>query len=521
MLNSLQIEKARSCHLLANDSSKRSNFLILDPFNNAPNLQIGLEIALRLSLQGQIVRYIHYGQSLPFVEWYQRNGCLKDRLLGYPPPPQERGVMLLNKISRQFRLGLRASSLSRIPWYDDTSCSLEDVTSLEQLVDLSYENSSALGLSTVSSLVSIFRDPYLNPSDHKTLCKNLIQSYIASYHIAIQNLKQMVNASLVICNGRFAATKGAVVAAEQLGLPVYFFERGSSPTRFSLTSFHPHDRIAVQHEIRRHWSIAPTTQRALIAHKYFHQRRNSINEDWISFTANQTKEHAASVIQEAKRISKTGKLITYFTSSDDEFLYVKDFYSQRGRQWLSQREALQKLIFEAHQCGHAVIVRVHPNLESCSQKEGEAWNTLSFIDNCAGVCIVPSYSLASSYDILDASDLVATYGSTMGIEAVHWGTPSLLLGDSLYDSIGASVLSVYSSEELYNYLSNPNLWIVQQSTADCYGYYMATFGFEHIMYQPSSLFSGSFLGNDLHHYTKTILHKFVDTVRRRSSEITE
>jgi len=60
----------------------------------------------------------------------------------------------------------------------------------------------------------------------------------------------------VVFNGRYASTKGAVLAASEANIPVYYHERGATKDLFSLHSFQPHDRIALQRDIVRIWDHA-------------------------------------------------------------------------------------------------------------------------------------------------------------------------------------------------------------------------------------------------------------------------
>lgn len=496
--------------------SSHKSYIILEPFNIPPVLGISLEIGARLALARQDVSYIHYGSCLPFVEWYQRNGCLKDRLLGYPPSPQVRGLNILKQIKNKTNASISLKIETLPPRVKHEKFYFESLRSLSQLKQIKYKHSIPLGLSVASSLVSIYRDPHLLPSQHVKLCNKLAKSFLISYNLGLKYLSANDDSALIVFNGRFACVNGAVEAARQLKRPVYFTERASMPEKFSLRNFHPHNREKLQADITRGWlSVNSIDHARQVAHNYYNQRRNSTNVDWVSFTSNHQPGNSYTVINQARRKSKSGKIIAYFASSDDEFVAVDDFYTSAGFEWGCQRDALALLINEASRHGHSVIVRVHPNLEKCSAREREQWNSLLFVRNLSNVVLVPSWSMASTYEILDSADLIASYGSTVGIEAVHWGKPSLLLGDSLYDLIGASVFKISSRSDLCHFLEHPCNWTVISESADSYGYYMATYGCDHLMYQPSSLFNGTFLGTDLYSYPKTKLHRLLDFVRRR------
>ena len=59
-----------------------------------------------------------------------------------------------------------------------------------------------------------------------------------------------------------------------------------------------------------------------------------------------------------------------------------------------------------------------------------------------------------SYALIESSDLVLTFGSTTGVEAVALGKPSLLLGESLYSGLKIC-LRLDKVEEIEEFLGRP------------------------------------------------------------------
>jgi hypothetical protein len=48
------------------------------------------------------------------------------------------------------------------------------------------------------------------------------------------------------------------------------------------------------------------------------------------------------------------------------------------------------------------------------------------------ITVIPAWSNASTYTVMENCDKVISFGSTMGIESSYWGKPSILLGPSSY-----------------------------------------------------------------------------------------
>src|SRR5690606_26555992 len=81
-----------------------------------------------------------------------------------------------------------------------------------------------------------------------------------------------------------------------------------------------------------------------------------------------------------------------------------------------------------------LVIRLHPHLLRKHPDDLARWRSL--VDRPSVIAISPE-SPVDTYALIEASDTVITGGSTVGIEAVYWGRPSILLGPSDYDLLGA------------------------------------------------------------------------------------
>jgi len=491
--------------------------LVADAWNVCPPLETGLEIAARLGSEGFDVTYIHYGSVLPYVEFFNPSGNIKDRILGYAPSPQQRGVIRLNAFAKENKLRVSAHVANGYRPPIGLDIDESRLVSLKALTQLEFLGSNIIGVASASSLVSVTRNSRVRPSEHRELCLDIISSFQAAYHFILRILSRSSFDLLIMHNGRFAWARGAHMAAMQLGVPTYFHDQGSTFRKFGLFSFAPFERLSVQKNILdTWWAVSSVPEARALSRSFFEQRRQGVDQAWYSFTKEQSDHGVNELLEKAKNLSSSGKVIVYFSSSDDEFVSVGNAYSMSSFDWKSQAEALSMLIKLADVSGHSVIIRVHPNVDSASKDEIEIWNSLSFVSDLKNVIIVPSHSKVSSYALLDNADLVATFGSTMGIESVYWGKPTVLLGNSVYDSIGATVNQVKSLNTLATFIADPQCWSVTDNSADPYGYYMSTFGVDYLYYHARSPRMGSFLGENLHLYKKTMIHKTLHFLQCRS-----
>jgi hypothetical protein len=193
-----------------------------------PPLETGLEIAARLGSEGFDVTYIHYGSVLPYVEFFNPSGNIKDRILGYAPSPQQRGVIRLNAFAKENRLRVSAHVANgyRPPIGLDIDEARLD--SLKALTQLEFLGSDIIGVASASSLVSVTRNSHVRPSEHRELCLDIISSFQAAFHFILRILSRSSFDLLIMHNGRFAWARGAHMAAMQLGVPTYFHDQGST-----------------------------------------------------------------------------------------------------------------------------------------------------------------------------------------------------------------------------------------------------------------------------------------------------
>jgi len=490
--------------------------LVADAWNSCPPLETGLEIAALLGEEGFRTDYVHYGACLPYVECYNQNGNFKDRLLGYPPSPQQRGANILRQYAKAKNLPISVRALTRHRLISLEEIPIQFMDSIESLKKFEFLESNQIGISVASSLVSISRDPNVVPANASTLCAKLASSFKLAYDIVFKLLKSNSIDAMVTFNGRFACCKGAVMAAENLKIPVFYHELGSSKSKFGFFPFSVHDRLAIQKNMLEEWEKIKHLQNSKdIADQFFRERRAGVVQSWHSFTSGQNVMDARKAIETAAQLSASGKIIVFFHSCEDEIASVQDFYSMEGYEWKTQKEAVVNLAVAAKMAGHSVIIRIHPNLQDAPQACKDEWNNLSFASTLNHLVVVPSYSKASSYELLDSANLVASYGSTVGIESIFWGKPSLLLRESLYDSIQSSIQTIQRTQDLNSFIADISSWSVDNHSARPYGYYMNTFGIDHVHYSPDSLLNGFFLGENLRLYKKTKLHMFLDLVRGR------
>lgn len=435
-----------------------------------------------------------------------------DRLIGYNHTPAEAGIKIALEYASLHGFNFESISPPDNPAKASYTFKQDDLESISSLQRTCFEGSSSLGLSVASSLVSILGNSQVRPADYLSLVNKLATSFLRSYYTAEYLLRAFSYDAIVLFNGRFATVKGAVLAAQKLSIPIFYHERGSSKALFSLRSYQPHDRVQVQKDICKAWKKLGLKSGNKIAKEFFNAKKCGQDKGWTTFKENMVPGRSTSIISVAKERSKTGKIITFFSSSEDEFLSVADAFKRSKFEWNGQGEALIAIAKSAKKHGHAVVLRIHPHLQKKSEEDMAKWDNLIFVDEKQDIVIVESGSPVDTYELIDSSDLVIVHGSTVGIEAIYWGKPVVTVSDSFYDLIGASIYKPQTIKDLDKLIGGMQDLSVCPDSALPYGFYMSTFGVDFQLYKPDTLFQGKFLGHDLN--ARTRRHKVMSAIKR-------
>ena len=358
-------------------------------------------------------------------------------------------------------------------------CSLDDLEDLKKVMLDNFD----VGYGVMSSLVSMTRDPHADVRGYRQSIQRLFLSSIAVYR-SIQNYLDMYAFDRVyVYNGRYAPVRAVIRACQGKKVDCYTHEKGSSLTCYGLwqnTTIHDLENTACL--IVEEWEMAADNRdREDLAKQFYLDRVQGISRTWIAFTKNQQKDLLPADWDERK------KNIAIFVSSEDEFVAIGDQW--KHPLYSSQHEGIIALLESTggHQDIHFYL-RVHPNLQGVDNRQTR--DLLSI--NSANVTIIPADSRVSTYALLRNSAQVVSFGSTVGIEAVFWGVPSILLGQCFYRFLGATYNPESHEEAVEMILSN--LKPKGKLPALMYGYYFHTFGREFLYYDSKGIYEGYFRG---------------------------
>jgi hypothetical protein len=369
---------------------------------------------------------------------------------------------------------------------------------IDEVKEFTYEDID-LGMSVASSLISYFRDAEPDLNLNNEILNKLFKASLSVY-FSFKNHFERERPDLVyVFNGRFSNIRPVVRLCEHLSIPYVVHERGSTMKKYGLYYNHlPHSPSAIQAKMFNYWKSELNKKLKIeIAKEYFKGRRDGIEIAGKAIFKTKKENESLPDFWDTSR-----RNVVIFNSSDDEFAAVgREFFNPLFGKQIDVLTFIKKSI--KNHDAIRIVLRMHPNLKNIDNILIR--KTLELAGD--NFHVIPPDSPVDTYRLIDESDVVVTFGSTTGVEAVFSGKPSILIGNSMYRDFHITY-NPNTPAELVEMIHN-----VCKSKpvfgALVYAYYRASFGINYRFYKPENFTSGTFKGR--HVSTKvwfTFLLKF-------------
>ena len=440
-----------------------------------PHFDTELEIAQKHLDRGDQVEFVHCVGGLANCDFnIDRDPARCQQCIGR----REMGLELLAPT-------VRVESIPAVGWQPLNL--KNDFVSVLELIDYRIDNFD-IGFAALSSLVSFCRDPEPDLIAHRVRLNQFLTSALQTFRHAQTYMIANRPDRVYVFNGRFAAMRAVFRACQDVGIDCYLHERGCDGEHYVVLKNHfLHDIPAMDRVIQQTWCDAELrSERLAVAAQWYQNRVDRIEREWFSFV----KQQQRGMLPPEWDSSKHN--VTIFCSSDDEFVAIGDCW--KNELYSNQVVAIQKLATDLQTFAPHVhlTLRVHPNLASVDNPRKRDMLALEF----PNLSIIPPESPIDSYELLRASDCVATFGSTVGIEAVYWDRPSVLLGPSMYQNLGGTYRPSTHAEAV-QLLIQP-LLPLEKIGALMFGFWLQTNGVRYEYFRSSGLFDGQFKGQTLY-----------------------
>lgn len=451
-------------------------YLIFGPYSLWTSfLATNLETMQNLLDKGEQVVYLDCNREFPACDanpgknFFKCFACMTKR---------KRGLSLLSKkvnVKPVYNLGEKD--------FDEIKNVKTSFTSIKELKEFRIEDFE-LGYSALSSLIQLTRNPTPNLEANKDFINKLMGCSLSVYRSVQNYIRGGDYGKVIAFNGRLAPQRAVFRACESMNIDYIIQERGCDRYHYhQYPNTYPHDINYVQEQVRKSYQ-PETIEKSGIGCEFYEKRRQGIETTWMSFITNQKPSLLPNGFD-----PKTENNAVFLTTEYEVSAFGSDWENPIYENQLDGLKSIIKSLDDIDG-GFHLYIRLHPNSNIDNEYMEEVMGLKAEF-----LTIIPPDSQVSSYKLLDSCDKILTFGSTMGIEAVFWGKPSILAGRSLYETLGGTY-NPKNHEELMEFLTG-DLKPKDKKPALMYGYYFNTFGTPYRYFKPTDNIEGKFRGKYL------------------------
>lgn len=374
--------------------------------------------------------------------------------------------------------------------------------SISDLKNFKIEGSD-IGLAALSSTISQLREPQPDIlSQHRSILRKHIEAASIVHYSLTNHFNDLNPDEFIIFNGRFSSLRPALRVSQALGIKTYVHELGAELNQYSLfEDRYPHDLEYYKGLIESSYALDKYSEveKKDLAIQWFKNRQSNVA---LGGFYDFTRRQKSGTLPESLTNNKLN--IVIFNSSEDEFTAIEGWDNLL---YIDQNDGILKILNDFQKESKVrFFLRMHPNLSKINNSQ------TNFLDKMLGgfenLEIIPCDSPISTYSLIDACDVVITFGSTVGIEAVYQKKPSILLGRAVYEDLG-SIIKPATHEELVLLLKMCILnqagpeFELSNETIYKYGFFQKTSGVNLSYSERSSLFRVKFTRNESNRYKET------------------
>lgn len=323
-------------------------------------------------------------------------------------------------------------SLTRIE--SDLEKEIDNIINLDKLKSFKFEEIE-VGRIVVHNILCNNRDLEFDLTKDIQNARNLIKNFIQIYKFFCSKLLEDFE-KVYLWGGRRVPEQAFRYAALKMNLPIEYFEAGSSKIKYRLTPYYFFDYNDLNSEIQN--DIAKLSQfekdewvRSGIQLSLDFQSGVSEIPDYVNFQQQTDITYSQEKISSIKHSSKP--IITIFTSTFWEFSEYENLNILEN-EFTDMYSTIENILSDAElNLQYQLVVRWHPNLRNAGAIENS--RVKKIINNFDNTIHFEPSSLMNSYKLLEVSEKVIVFGSTIGLESISMGKEVLLLGRSSYENI--------------------------------------------------------------------------------------
>ncbi len=434
------------------------------------HFETDLEIAQKHLDDGDNVTFVYCDGELKegCIAYYQNSAncilCKSRRKVGYN--------LLKVGSFQKVEISVKGKNEVKIP---------EGITnSFEQLKNFEIDGLK-VGAFVLSTLITVENEPEPILENFQEYLSDGINKYMNIYYNLSDILLKNKADCLYVFNGRFYFCHAALDAGLKNKVETFVHERTGTVQRYTLEkNTIPHDLEHKKQEIQNIWNSSPLSdaEKVMLAEKWYHERRGGGDQAWFSYLKSQKK----SVLPDG--FDRTKRNVAIYVSSEEEFVSLPGWENPIFK---SQNNAIDEITsyFLNNEEFHFYL-RIHPNLSGVINSQTKFLKEFKK-SNCT---VLQADDPVDTYALMENSEKIIVFGSTMGIESNFWKKTTILIGRSRYEDLEGTY-NPSSKNELYSLISE-TLEPKNTLAASMYAFWELNYGVPFLHYKPSGAFDGKF-----------------------------
>jgi hypothetical protein len=314
---------------------------------------------------------------------------------------------------------------------------------IEKLKAFEYDGIN-LGMAIASRLISYYRDHKFDTILYHNQIINEIKTAVNIYLTFKENLININPDVVYIFNGRITSEYPIIQICKKYDINYYTFEYAYTNNSYLLRkNTTVHNLKAFAMEIDEMWNLYGRTNIDKCHDFYKNKRLRVENLKLKSYTKNQ-------IIGSLPRsFDKSKKNIIIFNSTIDEYAALEGWNNPI---YEDETEGVRRILNNfINNNKYKFYLRIHPNMKGLPKQTTQLKDITKLGLKYENLEIIWPEQEIDSYKLLDESDVIITFGSTIGIEAAYWKKPSILIGHALYESLDC-IYKPINHEELVELL---------------------------------------------------------------------
>jgi hypothetical protein len=300
-------------------------------------------------------------------------------------------------------------------------------SNFNKIIDAKTRFNIELGVrSSIASHVRIDQLEMLSPKWKKYYLR-MLDSSMKLYAYFIEKFDNQKIENITLFNGRFSCARPVVEAAKKSKINYYLFDTILQKRPVVVKNNMLHNlEIAKRNAIYSY--LQNINESVKISEIYMYSKMNKISVNDKVYTGKQTLNYIDQNV-----LNSTKPIISIFTSSDDEYRYI-------GADWenypiVSQVESIEKLVKSDLSDKYLFVVRMHPNQQFMSSANTQEYFKLRKYKE---LLILAPESETDTYQLINSSNIVINFCSSVGIEANYLRKPVIQIGPSSFRLLPAA-----------------------------------------------------------------------------------